>query len=167
MTVKTGSSGNGFQTRIWGPALWFVLHIISFNFPVHPTEEQKLQYLMFFASLQHVLPCAACRASTQRFYLSGDTLLDMRVVQSRVALSKWLWRLHNRVNRRLHKPSRASFEKLGRSYESFRAVCDKNKHSCEAPPGVPRKRAVVLVVTDEQYERFGFTGSVQDLTHSN
>jgi len=160
-----GSSGNGFQTRIWG-FFWFVLHMISFNFPTHPTPEQKQQYLSFFASICHVLPCSACRRSTAKFYKSGDTALEPRVFESRETLSRWVWRLHNRVNKRLHKPPGPSYERVRRGYESFRAVCDKKKHSCVAPPGVPRKRSVVLIVTDEQYDKLGFTDSIMDLTRS-
>ena len=37
-------SGDGFLTSVWGPAIWHSLHIISFNYPVKPTNEEKNQY---------------------------------------------------------------------------------------------------------------------------
>ena len=34
-------SGDGMLTSVWGPALWHYLHVISFNYPVNPTNLQK------------------------------------------------------------------------------------------------------------------------------
>ena len=53
-------------TNVWGPSLWHVLHTISFNYPVNPTEEQKQQYKDFVLSLGNVLPCGACRKIIKR-----------------------------------------------------------------------------------------------------
>ena len=41
---KDYNSNDGMVTNVWGPSLWHVLHTISFNYPVNPTEEQKQQY---------------------------------------------------------------------------------------------------------------------------
>ena len=38
------SSGEGMLTSVWGPALWHVLHTISFNYPVKPSTQQKRDY---------------------------------------------------------------------------------------------------------------------------
>ena len=54
-------SGDGMLTSTWGPALWHTLHCISFNYPVKPSEDDKINYMNFIYSLEHVLPCRYCR----------------------------------------------------------------------------------------------------------
>ena len=49
-------SGDGFLTTVWGPAQWHMLHTISFNYPVKPSEEEKKKYRDYVLSLQNVLP---------------------------------------------------------------------------------------------------------------
>jgi hypothetical protein len=41
---KDYMSGDGMMTSVWGPPMWHVLHTISFNFPIKPTESQKKHY---------------------------------------------------------------------------------------------------------------------------
>ena len=38
-------------TSVWGSALWHVLHTISFNYKVNPTNEDKMNYKIFIESL--------------------------------------------------------------------------------------------------------------------
>ena len=54
---KDYMSGDGMLTSVWGPAAWHLLHTISFNYPINPTEENKKQYKEFVESLANVLPC--------------------------------------------------------------------------------------------------------------
>ena len=44
-------SGNGFSTYIWGPCLWQFIHIMTFNYPVKPTKEDKKNYSNLFHSI--------------------------------------------------------------------------------------------------------------------
>lgn len=125
-----------------------------------------VRYLSFFIALQQVLPCRACRESTLCFYTSGDTKLTMDVMRSRETLARWVWKLHNRVNRRLSKPCNVSFSEMCQRYERFRAACAPKKHGCEAPRGHVRKRAVVLILTDEQADKMGLHSSVVDISSS-
>ena len=48
-------------TKDWGPRLWYVLHLITFNYPENPSFIDKQHYETFFLSLQNVLPCSICR----------------------------------------------------------------------------------------------------------
>ena len=54
-------SGDGYLVSVWGPLQWTFLHIMSFNYPVDPTPEDKVHYRDYILSLQHVLPCKYCR----------------------------------------------------------------------------------------------------------
>ena len=40
-------SGDGMLTSVWGPSLWHYLHTMSFNYPIHPTAQQKKHYKYF------------------------------------------------------------------------------------------------------------------------
>ena len=50
------NSPDGMMTSIWGPPMWHILHTISFNYPVEPTEEQKIYYYNFYSNLKNILP---------------------------------------------------------------------------------------------------------------
>ena len=40
-------SPSGMLTSVWGPALWHYLHVMSFNYPVKPSIEDKRAYKNF------------------------------------------------------------------------------------------------------------------------
>ena len=58
---KDFNSGDGMLTSVWGPSMWHYLHIMSFNYPVNPTSEDKKHYRDFVLNLKNVLPCKYCR----------------------------------------------------------------------------------------------------------
>jgi hypothetical protein len=132
------NKNNGMITKIWGPGLWTALHSITFGYPIEPTKEQKKWYMIHFVSLGHVLPCVYCRNSYQEFITdqNSDTCLKMSDFKSRDALTHWLWRLHNRVNKKLDVDYKVSYSEMCDHYETYRAKClPKNVHSngCVVP----------------------------------
>jgi len=83
------------DTRFWGPSGWRLLHLISFTYS--PTDtECKEAISRTFTLLPYVLPCKFCRESLAK-YMKEDPL----DTTSRSAFSKWLWRIHNKVNDKL------------------------------------------------------------------
>lgn len=82
------------DTKFWGPPGWKLLHSITFAYT--PTQKECVRRL--FESLPYVLPCKYCRASLQE-YMEEDPVDD--ALTSKVTLSKWLWRIHNKVNDKL------------------------------------------------------------------
>ena len=115
------NSSDGMLTSVWGPSLWHSLHAISFNYPVYPTKEQKLQYLEFFRSLKHVLPCKYCRENYKKNIKTVP--LNMSTMKSRETLSRWLYELHEEINTMLHKKSNLTYDQVRTRYEMFRARC--------------------------------------------
>ena len=114
-------SNNGMLTTIWGPATWHLLHCISFNYPTHPTDVQKQQYRQFVLSLKNVIPCGKCRKNlTKNFAVLP---LEDRHMASRDTFSRYIYDLHEVVNRMLHKTSGLSYESVRNTYEHFRARC--------------------------------------------
>ena len=95
------NDNNGMQTRVWGPAGWLFLHSIAQNYPWKPTEEQKVNYFNFFKLTGNVLPCRYCRESYQQFITEPGTTLTMNSMDSRKSLVTWLYKIHNKINKKL------------------------------------------------------------------
>ena len=140
-------SNNGFQTPVWGPPAWFFLHTITFNFPLKPTKQDKKNYFTLFKNLEHTLPCRACRESYSYFLNNGNTRLTMKILNSRYTLSFWLYRLHNKINKKIGKPITVTYKYVQDFYEKVRAKCNKNTHTgCTQPTQGIKKRAFVTIV---------------------
>ena len=89
---------NGLMTKIWGPPGWKFLHSVTFGYPVKPTSEKKKYYKQFFKLAGEVFPCGACRESYQKFIGPGsDTELTNKVMKNRQTLTKWFYKIHNKV----------------------------------------------------------------------
>lgn len=131
-TQDLGSSG-GIQTRIWGPSLWFFLHCMSVNYPVHPSRADKVRHLSFLLSLGGVLPCGYCRESFLRnlygaFKACGSVsgrLVDQPAFKDRESFFTLLWHLHAIVSRSIGKTDYVTpvRDVVRATYESFRSRC--------------------------------------------
>ena len=118
-------SGDGFLTSVWGPAQWHMLHTISFNYPVKPTLEEKKQYRNYVISLQNILPCGACRKNLKMNFKHLPLL--MKHMESRDSFSRYIYNLHELVNKMLKKTSNLTYCDVRERYEHFRARCVDEK----------------------------------------
>lgn len=114
-------SNDGFLTTVWGPPMWHFLHTMSFNYPVNPTAEDKRNYSAFIRGMQHVLPCKYCRVNLKT-NLKNHPLRACHLA-SREAFSKYVYDLHEIVNKLLGKTSGLSYCDVRERYEHFRARC--------------------------------------------
>lgn len=118
-------SGDGMLTNVWGPSLWHYLHTMSFNYPIYPTSQDKKQYRDFIISLQYVLPCKYCRMNLiKNFKAFPITSNDM---MNRNSFSRYVYKLHESVNKMLKKKSGLSYCDVRERYEHFRARCTNTK----------------------------------------
>jgi len=124
-------AGDGMLTAVWGPPMWHYLHTMSFNYPVNPTLEQKRNYRNFVLNLKNVLPCKYCRQNLKANFRKLP--LTMNEMQSRDSFSRYIYELHELVNRMLDKESGLSYCDVRERYEHFRARCtdDKKDHGIE------------------------------------
>lgn len=145
------SSANGFQTTVWGPLIWKFLHIMSFNYPVSPTTEQKRNYRNFVLSLVHILPCGKCRLNLCKNFKKMP--LEMHHMETRETFSKYVYELHEAVNKMLNKKSGITYEDLREDIEHFRAKCSKKnprisskkiEKGCTEPLGENIKQKCVI-----------------------
>ena len=87
------AAARNIDPALWGPSAWSMLHYISFQ---SKSSVQELRDL--FEDLKVLLPCAACR----RAYTNHLELCPFPTQRREVA--KWLYRIHDRVNRSIQTP---------------------------------------------------------------
>lgn len=154
-------SGDGMVTKIWGPAFWHTLHTISFNYPVNPTEQEKKWYRDYIFSLQYVLPCKYCR---QNLTTNLKQLpLSMCRMKNRDTFSRYIYDLHELVNKMLKKKSGLTYCDVRERYEHFRARCteekpiiatfkesDKKEKGCTEPLYGKKAKCIIKIVPQDE-----------------
>ena len=118
-------SSDGMLTSVWGLSLWHFLHTMSFNYPVHPSEEDKKHYREFVMSLKYILPCKYCRINLKKNLKAIP--LNKKALKNRNNFSKWMYCLHEHINKMLNKKSGLSYCDVRERYENFRARCTKKE----------------------------------------
>ena len=161
-TKKNYNSGDGMLTSVWGPSMWHYLHTMSFNYPVNPTEKQKKCYRQFIVNLCHTLPCGHCRKNLtnnlKAYPLTDDCL------KNRGAFSRYIFGLHETVNKMLGKKSGLTYCQVRERYEHFRARCTEEKakifkfrktkkkreKGCTEPMYGQKAKGVIKIVPQEE-----------------
>lgn len=153
-------SNEGMLTSVWGPAMWHVLHTISFNYPVRPSHEHKLKYYRFVLSIGDVLPCIHCRNNFKNNL--RDVGFSKRCFKDRKHFSRFMFDLHNQVNRMLGKNEESSFRKVRERYEHFRSRCIddlqsstpvKQENGCIEPMYGKKSKCVIRIVPKNSKHR--------------
>ena len=155
-TADDYNSPDGMLTSVWGPPMWHSLHTISFNYPVKPTKEDKDNYYAYFKSLQKILPCRYCRDNLKKNLKTVP--LKKSIFKNRDTLSKWVYDLHQLVNKMLNKKGNLTYDQVRDRYEHFRARClaQKTKESgCnKSLYGVKGKCVLNIVPKDSTQDSF-------------
>ena len=161
-TTKDYSSGDGMLTSVWGPSLWHYLHTMSFNYPIHPTDDEKKHYMNFVLSMKYVLPCKYCRMNLKtNFKQLPLTLSDMK---NRNTFSRYIYNLHELVNKMLHKKSNLTYCDVRERYEHFRSRCTdeplklfkfkkiktKKEKGCTEPLYGKKSKCIIKIVPQEE-----------------
>jgi len=154
---------DGFLTSVWGPALWHALHTISFNYPTNPTDKDKENYRDFMLSLVNILPCKYCRDNLISNY--KEYPLTMECMKNRNKFSRYVYKLHETINKMLGKKSGLSYCDVRERYEHFRARCteekpklfnfkktrkNKREKGCTEPLYGKKAKCVIKIVPNEE-----------------
>ncbi len=158
---KEYSSGDGMLTTVWGPSMWHYLHTMSFNYPVKPTLNDKKNYRNFILNLQNVLPCGHCRENLKRNFKAHP--LKMCLMKNRDTFSRYVYKLHETVNKMLNKKSGLTYGDVRERYEHFRSRCTKEKpkmfnfrktrkkeKGCTEPLYGKKSKCVIKIVPQEE-----------------
>ena len=122
---KDFNSGDGMLVNVWGPVFWTAIHTMSFNYPVNPTPEDKKHYRDFIINLQYTLPCKYCRINLTNNFKKKP--LKMCHMASRDTFSRYIYELHETINKMLNKKSNLSYCEVRDRYENFRSRCTEEK----------------------------------------
>jgi hypothetical protein len=130
------SSLAGMKTSYWGPNAWnFLFCSILGTYPEKIDNNNKMhlkikqEFKKLFNSLCFIMPCIFCRESYKQFIkeISIDNHLD-----SRINLCFWLYKLKDKVNKKLMKQELDCFK-----YEHEKLLCklknkkiNKNQYKC-------------------------------------
>jgi len=86
------------ETIYWGPAGWRFLHLLTFLYPETPDTGDKIIMRDMMNLLPDILPCKYCRASFTKYMANLDIT---PALESRELLVEWLYKMHNKVNKKL------------------------------------------------------------------
>jgi hypothetical protein len=109
------------NTTFWGPSGWQLLHTLTFIYPINPSFNDKVKMREFMNSLCFILPCKYCRLSFTKY---TKTLLIDNYLDSRELIIEWLYKIHNKVNKKLRiqgfcKHSNPELSSIITHYESI------------------------------------------------
>ena len=148
-------------TTVWGPSMWHYLHTMSFNYPVKPTSIDKKNYMKFILNMQNVLPCGHCRVNLKRNFKAHP--LKMCNMKNRDTFSRYIYKLHETVNKMLKKKSGLTYGEVRERYEHFRSRCTKEKpkmfnfrktrkkeKGCTEPLYGKKSKCVIKIVPQEE-----------------
>jgi hypothetical protein len=161
---KDYNSGDGMLTTVWGPAQWHFLHTMSFNYPVNPSFKDKKHYRDYIYNLRYVLPCKHCRINLTN-NLHKKPLL-MCHLKNRATFSRYIYELHEVVNKMLNKKSNLTYCQVRERYEHFRSRCTeenpkiftfktsqtkkKKEKGCTEPLYGKKSKCVINIVPQEK-----------------
>lgn len=119
------------DTKFWGPSGWKLLHSLTFTY--EPSNRKAMAE--WLSTLPYVLPCKFCRASLADYYAADPF---SRALGSSDSLSRWLYRIHGRVNQKLRDqgqtiPKDPTFSQVRDQYKIILEV--HGSRQCESFPG--------------------------------
>lgn len=145
------------QNSFWGPPLWRTLHTLAEKLGRQTTpmiEADETRYwIQLLKSVGGVMPCALCRNHYEAWRKSHplEEYQPLRRVALRDAARKWLWSLHETVNkdRGVTGPTIDQMEEMyGR-----RSPADVKK-DLELLSTMSKQAMIQRLITGEQYRTF-------------
>jgi len=102
--------------KVWGPHYWFVLHTIALTYPLKPNETVRKKYYDFIENLPLFIPIE----NIGNYF---SELLDKYPVtpylDSRESFIKWVYFIHNTVNKSLGHEELTLSESLEKYYKLY------------------------------------------------
>ena len=110
--------------KIWGPHYWFFLHTIAMSYPIHPNAVTKKKYYDFVQNIPLFIP-------VEKMAGEFSQLLDQYPVQpyldNRESFIRWMWFIHNKINKKLEKPQISLNDFYVKYYEEYKPINEKMK----------------------------------------
>lgn len=104
--------------KIWGPHYWFFMHTLVMCYPNYPNEITKKKYYDFIQNIPMFIPIEEIASYFTK-------LLDEYPVQpyldNRESFIRWMWFIHNKINKKLEKPEISLNEFYVKYYEEYKS----------------------------------------------
>ena len=108
--------------KIWGPHYWFFLHTIAMSYPIHPNAVTKKKYYDFVQNIPLFIPVESMAGEFSK-------LLDQYPVQpyldNKESFIRWMWFIHNKINKKLEKPEISLNDFYIKYYEEYKTTNEK------------------------------------------
>lgn len=91
------------MTSVWGPLGWMTLHSVSTSYPETPTPSEKQLVQSWLELFRDTITCPHCKEHFGTM-LQNYRARFPRMLDSRQEFATFVFRAHNAVNARLHKP---------------------------------------------------------------
>ena len=108
--------------KIWGPHYWFFLHTIAMSYPLHPNAVTKKKYYDFVQNIPLFIPVESMAGEFSK-------LLDQYPVQpyldNKESFIRWMWFIHNKINKKLEKPEISLNDFYVKYYEEYKPINEK------------------------------------------
>ena len=138
-------TNSNLTPKIWGPPMWESMHMISFAYPNNPNDETKQKYKNYYQSLTNVLPCDTCRKEYSKLITNGPLELTDNLFKNRYTVTKWVYDLHEAVNKRLNVVSHVLYDDIVTKYEAARIHCTE-KCSSDGMTGGGNKQKMYKLI---------------------
>jgi hypothetical protein len=99
------SLGEMASPKVWGPALWSILHIYTEKLGNQTNEilstDQRRAWINFLKSVEGAIPCARCRAHYKEWRIRHpiEAFSGYQGLFLKQKAREWLWGLHDSVNK--------------------------------------------------------------------
>ena len=87
-----------FDSKIWGPPMWFFLHTSAMCYPIRPSEVTKKKFYDFFQNLHLFIPVESMGSYFSKLL---DEYPISPYLDNRESLIRWVWFIHNKINEKL------------------------------------------------------------------
>jgi hypothetical protein len=108
--------------KIWGPHYWFFLHTIAMSYPLRPNAVTKKKYYDFVQNIPLFIPVESMAGEFSK-------LLDQYPVQpyldNKESFIRWMWFIHNKINKKLEKPQISLNDFYVKYYEEYKPINEK------------------------------------------
>lgn len=79
--------------------------MVAAGFPLTKVRPRRAAYMRYYRDIGQVLPCAKCREHYQELITAAKSTKEFEnAFRDRAALQRFIFTIHNRINRRLNKP---------------------------------------------------------------
>jgi len=134
------------NTTFWGPSGWEFLHTLTFIYPDKPSYNDKVKMQHFMNTINYILPCKYCRISFTK-YTKSLPIDDY--LESRDKMVEWLYKIHNKVNKKLRKQGFCKYEnpELSLVKDKYKSILEQLYSLCQNKKNINKQKCIQDSVT--------------------